>query len=123
MKRASFILVAAALLAPAVAAAQSTAVASAIMAGQVGERFDGYIGFAGTPSPELRREVQNINIQRRNLYTELAERRSVTPDLVGRATACQLFAQLAPGEAYLLSDGRWHRHAAGEAPPVPEQCR
>ena len=121
MKRAALILAAAALLAPAEAAAQS--VAGAIASGQVGERFDGYMGFAATPSPELRREVQNINIQRRNLYTEMAVRRSVTPDLVGRATACQLFTQLAPAEPYLLSDGRWRRHAPGEAPPVPEQCR
>ena len=105
------------------ALAQSNSVAQAIEAGQVGERFDGYMGFASTPSPEVQRRVQSINIQRRNLYTQLAERRGVIPDLVGKATACQLFSQLAAGEPYLLDDGRWRRHTSREAVPVPQHCR
>lgn len=90
---------------------------------QVGERFDGYMGFATPPSDSLRRQVQAINIQRRNLYTELAVRRDVTTDLVGRATACQLFSQLSPGEPYLLDDGVWRRYVSGQPVPVPAQCR
>jgi uncharacterized protein len=114
-------LAALALAAP--AAAQPTpTLAAAIQAGQVGERFDGYMGFAVTPSAEVRRQVLSINIRRRNLYLELAGRRNVNAQVVGVATACQLFRQLIPGEAYLLSDNVWRRWAPGQPTPVPEQC-
>jgi uncharacterized protein len=103
--------------------AQSPAVGEAIAAGQVGERYDGYMGFAGNPSAEVRRQVSAINIRRRNLYISLASRRNVTPELVGMATACQLFSQLAPGEAYLLNDGAWRRRPAGQTVPLPDYCR
>jgi hypothetical protein len=106
------------------AGAQSSAsLAVAIQAGQVGERYDGYMGFALAPSPEVRRQVQAINIRRRNLYIELAGRRNVNPQVVGLATACQLLRQLSPGEAYLLGDGGWRRWAPGQPAPLPEQCR
>lgn len=103
--------------------AQSPAISQAIAAGQVGERYDGYMGITGNPSPEVRRQVSAINIRRRNLYISLAARRNVTPELVGMATACQLFSQLAAGEAYLLNDGAWRRRAAGQTIPLPDYCR
>jgi uncharacterized protein YdbL (DUF1318 family) len=105
------------------ATAQSPLIQQAIGAGQVGERYDGYMGTVGSPSPELRRQVAAINIRRRNLYIDLASRRNVTPQLVGMATACQLFSELAPGEAYLLNDGVWRRRAAGQPAPLPDYCR
>lgn len=104
------------------ASGQSPVVAQAIQAGQVGERYDGYMGFVGTPSPELRRAVSAINIRRRNLYTELAGRKNLSPQLVGMATGCQLLTQLAVGQAYMLSDGVWRRRAAGQAIPLPNYC-
>lgn len=110
-----------ALAAPVVAQPAAT-VAQAIAAGQVGERYDGYMGFVSAPSPELRRQVQSINIRRRNLYLELAGRRGVNASVVGIATACQLLRQLSPGEAYQLEDGVWRRRNYGEPAPVPRQC-
>jgi uncharacterized protein len=95
----------------------------ALEAGQVGERYDGYMGFVGNPSPELRRQVSAINLRRRNLYIQLSSRRNVSPQLVGMATACQLLSQLTVGEPYMLSDGAWRRHAAGQAVPLPDYCR
>lgn len=121
MKIGRLILVVVAVMA-APAAGQSQLVVEAIQSGQVGERYDGYMGFVGLPSPELRRQVSAINIRRRNLYTELAGRRNVTPQLVGMATACQLLTQLATGEAYMLSDGAWRRRAAGQKIPLPNYC-
>lgn len=103
--------------------AQTVVIAQAIQAGQVGERYDGYMGTVGNASPELRRQVNAINIRRRNLYIDLAGRRNVSPQLVGMATACQLFGQLESGEAYLLNDGVWRRHALGQPVPVPDYCR
>jgi len=106
-----------------VAAQPAPSLAIAIEAGQVGERYDGYMGFAVAPSPEVRRQVQAINLRRRNLYIELAGRRNVNAQVVGLATACQLLRQLSPGEAYLLPDGMWRRWVPGQLAPVLEQCR
>jgi uncharacterized protein YdbL (DUF1318 family) len=116
-----FFLVAAVAAVPAVA--QSPLVQSAIAAGQVGERYDGYMGFAAPPSPAVRRQVQAINIRRRNLYIELASRRNVTPEVVGLATGCELLARIPVGEAYMLSDGVWRRRAVGQSAPVADRCR
>ena len=104
-------------------AAQSPALSQAIAGGQAGERYDGYMGTVGPASAEVRRQVAAINIHRRNLYIDLASRRNVTPDLVGLATACQLFTQLAAGEAYMLDDRVWRRRAAGQKVPLPDYCR
>jgi uncharacterized protein YdbL (DUF1318 family) len=121
--RGIFLFGAAAILVTAPAIAQSPAVAKAIQAGQVGERYDGYMGFVGNPSPELRRQVSAINLRRRNLYIVLADRRNVTAQLVGMATACQLLSQLTAGEAYQLSDGAWRRYSAGQKVALPDYCR
>jgi uncharacterized protein YdbL (DUF1318 family) len=116
------VIVALALASPASAQPQG-AFANALASGQAGERFDGYMGAVGSPPPELRRQLAAINLRRRNLYIELASRRNVSPDAVGLATACQLFASLPVGEAYLLRDAIWRRRAPGQAAPVPDYCR
>lgn len=103
------------------AAAQS--IAQAIQAGQVGERYNGYMAVVGSAPEAVRRQVAAVNIQRRKLYIELSARRNVSPELVGMATACQLLSQLAPGEAYQLDDGAWRRLAAGQKVPLPDYCR
>lgn len=115
---------AAALFAAAPAAAQSVSVvANAIAAGQVGERFDGYMGFVTDPPADLRRQVNAVNLKRRNLYIQLAGRRNVTADIVGLTTACELLAQLPVGRVYMLRDGVWRRRAPGQPVPVPDYCR
>jgi uncharacterized protein YdbL (DUF1318 family) len=108
-------------LGPMPAAAQS--LSKAIEAGEVGEKFDGYMGVVGAPSPEVRRQVAAVNLRRRNLYIDLSTRRNVSPQLVGMATACELLSKLSPGEAYMLSDGVWRRRAAGQSVPLPDYCR
>ena len=122
MKIAGWLIALALLAGPAPAPAQPAALGQAIEAGQVGERYDGYMGFVVPPSAEVRRQVSAVNLRRRNLYIELAGRRNVTPAVVGVATACQLFRQLSPGEGYLLADGKWRLWAPGQPAPVPDQC-
>ena len=118
------IAIAAVLAAVSPAAAQAPAsLGAAIASGQVGERYDGYMGVAGAVTPEVRRQVSATNLQRRSLYFQLAATRHVNPQAVGIATACQLIAKLAPGQAYMLGDGAWHRVVAGQAPPSPDYCR
>ena len=122
MKPIGWLMGAALLLGSSQAPAQPATLGLAIQAGQVGERYDGYMGFAVPPSAEVRRQVAAVNLRRRNLYIELAGRRNVNPAVVGIATGCQLMRQLSPGEAYLLSDGVWRRWVPGQPAPVPEQC-
>jgi uncharacterized protein YdbL (DUF1318 family) len=124
MKSRYFCLLAAAVSSASLAVAQpSSVVESAIAAGQAGERYDGYMGVVGVASPQLTRQIQAINIRRRNLYIELASRRNVAPEIVGIATGCELLARIPVGEAYMLSDGSWRRRAPGQPAPAPERCR
>lgn len=111
------------LVAGAPASAQSGAALSAAkQAGTVGERYDGYLGFAAKPLETVRRQVGAVNIKRRSLYTGLATRRGVTLEAVGIAAGCELLAQVKIGEAYMLSDGIWRKRAAGQPAPVPDYC-
>lgn len=107
----------------AAAVAQTPAVDIARAAGIVGERYDGYMGFAATPSAAVRSQVATINIRRRALYSNLAASRGASPQDVGVTAGCQLLARVAVGEAYMLGDGIWRRRTAGQAPPVPNYCR
>jgi uncharacterized protein YdbL (DUF1318 family) len=122
MNRGTYSIATLALLFASPVAGQSPQIAAAIAAGQVGERYDGYMGFATPPSPMVRRQVYAINIQRRNLYTELAVQRNVTASVVGLTTACQLLRRLSPGEAYQLQDGVWRRWTPGQPAPVSAHC-
>jgi uncharacterized protein YdbL (DUF1318 family) len=110
----------AAAAAPAVA--QTPLVDAAREAGQVGERYDGYIGFVGQPSAQLRSQVSAINIRRRALYSNLATSRRAAPHEVGITAGCQLLARVGVGHAYMLADGQWRRRAAGQPVPVPDYC-
>jgi uncharacterized protein YdbL (DUF1318 family) len=110
-------------LAGAPVAAQTSSIGEAIVAGQAGERFDGYMGVAGPAPAAVERQVRAINIRRRKLYIALAARRNATPELVGMATGCQLLRDLAPGEAFMLSDGVWRHRVAGQPVPLPDYCR
>jgi len=121
MTRSAF-LVAVALALGAPVAAQSPLLAQAIHAGQVGERYDGYMGVAGAAPPQVQRQVRAINIQRRNLYIQLAQRRNVSPDLVGMATGCQLLSDLGTGEAYMMADGVWRHRSDHQSIPLPDYC-
>jgi len=105
------------------ALAQTAAVDAARRAGVAGERYDGYMGFAGTASAALRSQVSTINIRRRSLYSNLAARKGVSPQDVGVTAGCQLLARVRVGEAYMLADGVWRRRAAGQGAPIPDYCR
>jgi uncharacterized protein len=118
------ILLAAALAAAAPAAlAQTPAVDAARAAGQVGERYDGYMGVSGAVSTAVRNQVASINIRRRALYSSLATSRGATLEEVGITAGCQLLARVGVGQLYMLADGQWRRRAAGQAAPVPDYCR
>jgi uncharacterized protein YdbL (DUF1318 family) len=121
MRQRNLILAALALVA-APLAAQTPTVQAAIATGQVGERFDGYMGFAVQPTEALRRQVTGINIRRRSLYAELARQRGVSAQLVGLTTACTLLRQIGVGQAYMLNDNIWRRRAPNQPVALPGYC-
>ena len=117
-----FMLGAAAAAVPSASSAQTAGLDAARRAGQVGERYDGYLGYASPPSASVQRQVQAINIRRRTLYVDLGRRRNVTPEVAGIATGCELLKRVAVGESYMLPDRTWRRRGAGEAVPLPSYC-
>ncbi|CAA9516314.1 MAG: hypothetical protein AVDCRST_MAG09-1924 [uncultured Sphingomonas sp.] len=125
MKQWRLMLLAAVLgMAPPVSAQGPAGLAQARAAGVVGERYDGYLGYAAQPSSGLvRSQTEAVNIRRRALFTRLAGRRGVSPQEVGITAGCTLLGRVAVGESYLLSDGVWQRRLAGQRAPVPEYCR
>jgi len=107
---------------PASAPAQDPAtIIAAKRAGQIGERYDGYIGYVTAPSSALRRQVDAVNIRRRSLYSGLAARKGVTPQEVGITAACSLLRRISVGEYYLSSQGSWQRYTPGRS-PLPPYC-
>lgn len=106
-----------------VAAQSSPAIRAAKDAGQVGERYDGFLGYASFLPANARREVDAVNIRRRAHFARLAAAKGVTPQEVGITAGCMTLASVQVGEAYLLADNAWRRRAAGESVPVPSYCR
>jgi uncharacterized protein YdbL (DUF1318 family) len=92
--------------------------------GSVGERYDGYLGLVGDNAPaNLRAQMDQVNIQRRAAYTQLATQRGVTIEEAAAATACQLFAsRVAPGQHYLMPDRIWRARNGNEPVPRPSHC-
>jgi uncharacterized protein YdbL (DUF1318 family) len=90
--------------------------------GQVGERFDGYMGAPKPLNGIVRSQLDSVNIQRRSLFTGFAARRGVSPGDVGVTAGCTLLARVAVGEVYLLPDNVWRRRVSGEAAPRPDYC-
>lgn len=119
-------LLAAFLLALAVAmpamAQNSPAIRAAKAAGQVGERFDGFLGYASYLPATTRREVDAVNIRRRAHYANLATAKRVTPQEVGITAGCMTLASVGVGEVYMLADNIWRRRTAGASVPVPSYC-
>jgi uncharacterized protein YdbL (DUF1318 family) len=110
-------------LAGAAAQAQTPAVDAARVAGSVGERYDGYLGFASSASVGVRSQVGAINLKRRALYSRLAGARGASPQDVGVTAGCSLLARVGVGQAYMWADGVWRRRAPGGAAPLPDYCR
>lgn len=100
----------------------SPAVTASRAGGQVGERYDGYLGVRQAIPLGVRRATEAINIRRRALYSGLAGRRGVSPQEVGITAGCTLLGRVAVGEWYLLGDNRWRQRQAGQPPPVPDYC-
>lgn len=129
MKRAlpfAVAMLAGALLAAAPAQAQNnTAITQALSGGQIGEQADGYLGFVpgASISADLRGRVEQINIQRRALYTRRAAERNVSVNEMAAAVACEVFgSRIGVGERYRNEGGQWRQRTASAPVEMPSFC-
>ncbi|WP_448502611.1 YdbL family protein [Sphingomonas sp.] len=96
------------------------AYAQARAAGQVGEQIDGYLGIVGSPTPELRQVVNDINIRRKAAYTRQAGG-GATIEQMAFVSGCNLIARTEPGEMYQAPDGSWKKRGSA-APERDPRC-
>jgi len=116
-------LVGIAMVAGTTAYAQGDSAGQLRASGHAGEQADGYLGLVDTAPADVRAQMEQVNIQRRAAYTQLAAQRNATIEEVAAATACQLFAtRVGPGQYYRLPDGVWRRRNGNEPVPRPSHC-
>ena len=102
-------------------AQRDPAYAAARSAGQVGERMDGYLGIVVAETPALRRIVNDINIQRRAVYSERAKATNATIEEYAFTAGCQAILATVSGEKYQAPDGSWQTRGAN-APLRDPRC-
>lgn len=75
----------------------------------VGEQADGYLGFVpgADVSDALRREVRDINQQRKSYYADLASRNGVSTDVTAALAAEKLIDKATSGQCVRDQNGRW----------------
>ena len=105
----------------ALAQGRDPAYAAARAAGQVGEKMDGYLGYVGTPSAQLRAIVDDINIKRKAAYAAKAQANNATIEEYALTSGCQLILNTRPGEKYQAPDGSWQTRGGG-APQRDSRC-
>lgn len=122
IRTASALALAGALLTAGAAQAQrDPAYAAARSAGQVGEKMDGYLGIVGASTPALQRLVDDINIQRRAVFTKQAQEQKSTVVEYAFTAGCLNIQRTVSGEMYQGSDGAWKRRTAA-APDRDPRC-
>lgn len=102
-------------------AQRSPAYEAARKAGQIGERPDGYLGIVGSATAELRKIVNDINIQRRAVYTQAAQTQNTTLEQAAFVGGCKAIQRTAPGEKYMAPSGQWETRGSG-APQLDSNC-
>jgi len=99
-----------------VLAQRDPAYAAAREAGQVGERVNGYLGIVGSANADLQRVVDDINNQRRQVYTQRAQAEGATLEQYALTAGCLAISRTVAGEKYQAPDGTWQTRTS--APPV-----
>jgi uncharacterized protein YdbL (DUF1318 family) len=71
----------------------------------------------------VRGRVEQINIQRRALYTRRAAERNVSVSEMAAAVACEVFERrIALGERYRTERGQWRQRTASAPVEKPSFC-
>ncbi|WEK47299.1 MAG: YdbL family protein [Candidatus Andeanibacterium colombiense] len=84
-------------------------------AGEVGEKMDGYLGIVAGATPALTKMVNDINIQRKAVYTKGASASGVTVEDFAFGSGCKNIRDTAVGEKYQAPGGAWQTRTS--APP------
>lgn len=84
--------------------------------GSIGEKPDGYLGIVSGGDGQLQRLVNDINLKRKQVYTERASAEGSTVEQFAFTAGCNTIARTAPGEKYQAPDGSWKTRDG--APPV-----
>ncbi|MFM7348194.1 MAG: YdbL family protein [Erythrobacter sp.] len=113
--------VAAVVAVPVFAQQRDPAYAAARASGAIGEQPDGYLGIVGAADPALQRLVDDINIKRRAVYADGAQKNNATLEAYAFAAGCTAIKRTAPGEKYRTPDGAWATRGAG-APMLHSNC-
>ena len=94
---------------PAYAANAKAVVDAGIAAGRIGETIGGYLEAVSSVSDAERRAINEINIGRKSVYTDLAEKKGVSVDVIARLSGEKQLAKAAPGSMIMGEDGQWMR--------------
>ncbi len=84
--------------------------------GSIGEKPDGYLGIVSGGDAQLQKLVADINLKRKQVYTQRASAEGSTVEQFAFTAGCNTIARTAPGEKYQAPDGSWKTRDAG--PPV-----
>ncbi len=75
--------------------------------GLIGETAGGYLAVVNSAPRDIVNAMNEINIRRRSLYTQLARKQNVQIDEVATVTAEKVRAKAKSGEKYLTKDADW----------------
>ena len=84
--------------------------------GSIGEKPDGYLGIVNGGDAQLQKLVADINLKRKQVYTERASAEGSTVEQFAFTAGCNTISRTRPGEKYQAPDGSWKTRDAG--PPV-----
>jgi len=91
-------------------ASAKSIVDQAIRAGTVGETASGYLALVkGTASAEITNAMNEVNIKRKSVYTQLARAQNVSVEVVAALTGEKQIAKAQPGEYVKLQAGGWQQ--------------
>lgn len=108
MKR-IFVIAAAALALSGAAYALSPALESAKNSCVIGEQADGYLGIVdgAQASDDVRREVREVNLMRKEAYDKLAADNKVTAEAAAQVTAERILKAAPSGQCIRDQNGKW----------------
>lgn len=79
-------------------------------AGQIGERYDGYVVLRDKNAPQsVKNLVAQTNAQRKALYEKRAKEDKVPVSAIGKIYAEQIIKSAPKGTYFLDSSGKWTR--------------
>ena len=84
--------------------------------GTIGEKPDGYLAVISGGDAQLQRLVSDINLKRKQVYTDRAAVENSTVEQFAFTAGCNTIARTKPGEKYQAPDGSWKTRDG--SPPV-----